>query len=472
MNNPKTLLSIFHLLLLSFHSNLSAQERPPNIVYILIDDLGWKDLGCYGSEFYETPNIDKLRDQGMKFTAAYSASPVCSPSRASILTGKNPANIGFTGHITAIGKHRYPEEGRIIPPDDYMHVSLEEKMIPEILLQSGYTSASIGKWHVGEEEKFFPTHQGFAINIAGYEHGSPPTYWGPFESEKSWNPVIKNLDNREEGQYLTNRLTDEAINFIDENKEGPFFLYLSHYAVHTPLEAPDSLIKKYELKLEGQMEQKNAIYAAMIENMDWNVGRLLKSLDSLGLEGNTIVILGSDNGGEGRVTNNVPLREGKGYIYEGGIRVPLVIKWPGKVKPNSSSDVPVITDDMLPTIVEMAGLSNENQDIDGVSLLPLLTGEGGWGRDRLCWYYPHYSPQAKMPGYAIRMGDYKLVEYYDPPSVELFDLAKDIGETNDLSGVDVQKVEEMKASFKEWLMDFNPILHTENPNYNPNNRSN
>ncbi|WP_339905336.1 sulfatase, partial [uncultured Cyclobacterium sp.] len=331
MSNSKFFLSVIYLLLPSIHSNLLAQERPPNIVYILIDDLGWKDLGCYGSEFYETPNIDKLRAQGMKFTAAYSASPVCSPSRASILTGKNPANIGFTGHITAIGKHRYPEEGRIIPPDDYMHVSLEEKMIPEILLQSGYTSASIGKWHVGEEEKYFPTNQGFAINIAGYEHGSPPTYWGPFESEKSWNPVIKNLDNREEGQYLTNRLTDEAINFIDKNKEGPFFLYLSHYAVHTPLEAPDSLVNKYELKLEGQKEQKNAIYAAMIENMDWNFGRLLKSLDSLGLDKNTIVILGSDNGGEGRVTNNAPLREGKGYIYEGGIRVTLVIKWPGNV---------------------------------------------------------------------------------------------------------------------------------------------
>lgn len=462
-----------HLLLCTasvFYSCNKNSQSPPNVLFILVDDLGWKDLGCYGSNFYETPNIDKLCDEGMKFTDAYSACPVCSPTRASILTGKNPANLGFTGHITAIGKHRYPEKGRIIPPQDYMHVALEEVMIPEIMKPLGYSTISIGKWHVGEEERYFPTHQGFDINVAGYEHGSPPTYWGPYETESTWNPVIKNLENRKPGEYLTDRLTDEAIRFINDHREKPFFVYLSHYGVHTPLEAPDSLVQKYEQKLVGQTEQKDAIYAAMIENMDWNVGRLLNSLKASGQEENTIVIFCSDNGGLGTVTNNAPLREGKGFLYEGGIRIPLFIKWPGVVAGGSLSNEPIITDDLLPTIADMIG-AEAPADVDGVSLIHLLKGKKGLSREMVAWYYPHYSPQSKTPGYAVRMGDYKLVEHYDPEQVALFNLKKDLSEKNNLADEQPEKVNEMQRAFGKWLMDFDPILHKENPNYEPGNRN-
>ena len=442
-----------------------AQKRKPNVLFILVDDLGWQDLECYGSEFYETPNIDMLRAQGMMFTDAYSASPVCSPTRASILTGKNPAKLNFTGHITAIGKHRFPADGQIIPPDDNMFVPLDEVMIPEALLTLGYATASIGKWHVGEEEKYFPTHQGFDVNIAGYEHGSPPTYWGPYEKELGWNPVIKNLSDRKEGEYLTDRLTDESIRFIQDHKERPFFLYLSHYGVHTPMEAPLGLVEKYEKKLKNNPIQKNATYAAMIENMDANIGRLLNSLDDLGISENTIVIFYSDNGGEGKVTNNSPLREGKGYLYEGGIRVPLIIKWPGKITENSTSTIPVISDDLYPTIMDLIGKGTQSgKDLDGLSLKPILTKGKTISRDKLFWYYPHYSPQAKMPGYAIRKGEFKLIESYDPKMVELYNLKEDIGERINLAKDYPAKVLELQNHFKEWLKETNPILHTINPN--------
>ena len=233
-------LTVFLLFIFVFSlQGQPSTEKKPNILFILIDDLGWKDLQCYGSNFYETPNIDKLCSEGMKFTNAYSACPVCSPTRASILTGKNPAHLRFTGHITSIGRHRWPEHGRIIPPHDKMHVELEEIMIPEALLPLGYATASIGKWHVGDKEKYFPTHQGFDVNIAGYSQGSPPTYWAPYKNPAlDWNPRIENMDEGKQGEYLTDRLTTEAIRFISDHKERPFFVYLSQYAVHLPLEAP------------------------------------------------------------------------------------------------------------------------------------------------------------------------------------------------------------------------------------------
>lgn len=442
-----------------------AQKRKPNVLFILVDDLGWQDLKCYGSKFYETPNIDMLRSQGMMFTDAYSASPVCSPTRASILTGKNPAKLHFTGHITAIGKHRFPKDAQIIPPNDNMFVPLKEVMIPEALLNLGYATASIGKWHVGKEEKYFPTHQGFDVNIAGYEHGSPPTYWGPYENESDWNPVIKNLCDREKGEYLTDRLTNEAIRFIQEHKERPFFLYLSHYGVHTPMEAPPDLVEKYEKKLKNNPIQKNATYAAMIENMDTNIGRLLNTVEELGLSENTIVIFYSDNGGEGKVTHNYPLREGKGFLYEGGIRVPLIIKWSGKITENSTSTTPVISDDLYPTIMDLIGKGTQpGIDLDGLSLKPILIKGKAISRTKLFWYYPHYSPQAKIPGHAIRKGDFKLIESYDPKTVELYNLKEDIGERINLAKDYPAKVLELQNHFKEWLKKTNPILHTINPN--------
>lgn len=441
-----------------------SKKSKPNVIFILIDDLGWMDVGYMGGTFYETPNIDRLRSQGMMFSNAYSACPVSSPSRASILTGKNPAHLQFTGHITAIGRHRYPENGLIIPPQDKMYVGQEEIMISEALKPTGYKTISIGKWHVGDKEEYMPTYQGFDINIAGYEHGSPPTYWGPYKNpELEWNPMIKNMAPGPVGEYLTDRLTDEAIGFIRENKDDPFFMYLSHYAVHTPLEAPKELVEKYERKMTSDHTQKDAVYAAMIEVVDQNIGRLLDTLEEQGLTENTIIFFASDNGGTTEATINTPLREGKGFLYEGGIRIPLIVKWPGVIQENSICDQMVITDDFYPTIVEMVGEGTvPAKDIDGLSLAPLLRQEGLLERNKLCWYYPHYSPQAKMPGYAIRKGDYKLIHFFDPVKVELYNLANDLGESTDISEDNPQKVEEMITEFDSWLSSMNPIMHTNN----------
>jgi arylsulfatase A-like enzyme len=374
--------------------------------------------------------------------------------------------LQFTGHITAIGKHRYPEDARIIPPEDKMYVGLNEIMIPEALLPLGYATVSIGKWHVGEKEKYYPTHQGFDVNVAGYNHGSPPTYWAPYKNpELDWNPRIENMDEGKQGEYLTDRLTTEAINFIKNHKERPFFVYLSHYAVHTPLEAPDSLVNKYEQKMKRDSTQNNAVYAAMIENVDTNVGRLLRELDSLGLTENTIVILYSDNGGTTVATNNSPLRAGKGFLYEGGIRVPLIVKWPGRVESGSLCNVPVISDDLYPTIMELIGKGVEPaSDVDGLSLVPLLMGKQKFKRKQLCWYYPHYSPQAKMPGSAIRSGDFKLIKFYDPQRTELYNLKNDLGESQNIATENPKKVKELGLAFDKWLESMDPVMHQVNHN--------
>ena len=444
----------------------SKKTTTPNVVLIVVDDLGWKDLGCYGSTFYETPNIDELAAGGMRFTNAYSSCPVCSPTRAALLTGKSPARLNFTGHITAIGRHRHPEHSRIIPPDDRMYVPLEEVMISEALKPAGYATISIGKWHVGNEEKYYPTHQGFDINVAGYMHGSPPGYFYPYKDpDKDWNPEIPTLEGGEEGEYLTDRLTDEAINFVDENKSGPFFLYLPYYAVHTPLQAPQDLIQKYEKKLESDSSQKNAIYAAMVERMDYNVGRLLDKIKQNGLRDNTLVILVSDNGGLSTVTNNQPLRKGKGYLYEGGIRVPLVINWPGYIKSGSESDTPTISHDLYPTITDIVSGSQPGEGIEGKSLVPVLTGTGKMPDRELYWYYPHYSPQAKQPAAAVRDGQYKLIHFYDPVKTELYDLSTDLDEQNDLAEKMSEKRDELMQKLQSWLERSGAVMHTLNPNY-------
>ena len=447
-------------------SPTSKVNKKPNFVLILIDDLGWKDLGCYGSTFYETPNIDRLAQEGMLFTNAYSACPVCSPTRASLMTGKDTARLRFTGHITAIGRHRHPRKSRIIPPDDRMYLPLEEATIAEALKPAGYASASIGKWHLGTE-KYWPQEQGFDLNVAGWTHGSPPAYFYPYNNPSSkWNPSIPTLKGGKPGEYLTDRLTNEAIKFIKANRNRPFFLYLTHYAVHTPLQAPKPLVNKYKAKLKTDQSQKNATYAAMVENLDANVGRVLQMLEQLDLVDNTVVIFASDNGGEGRVTNNTPLRAGKGCLYEGGIRVPLFVKWPGRVKAGSICKTPVTSEDLYPTIVEIAGdQAKPGEKIDGKSLVSLLTGKGKFKREAIYWYYPHYSPQAKQPGAAIRAGDYKLIELYDPPKVELYNLANDIGEQVDLAEKMPKKTKELLRKLHGWLKSIDAKMHTPNPEY-------
>ena len=317
------------------------EQLPPNVVLFLVDDLGWMDLGCQGSSFYETPRTDRLARHGMRLTNAYSACPVCSPSRAALMTGKYPGSVGFTGHITAILRHRYKKHGRIIPPDDYMFLRHRETTLPEALKPAGYVSASIGKWHLGSK-RYWPEEQGFDLNVAGYDHGSPPSHFHPYaDPDKEWNSRIPTLDGGEPGEYLTDRLTDEAVRFIEDHRDQPFFLYLTHYAVHTPLEAPNDLVRKYEQKLKLDDSQFSAVYAAMVEKVDESLGRIVDTLERFGLRNDTVVIFTSDNGGTQVATGNAPLREGKGYLYEGGIRVPLIVSWPGHVEPGSLCDTPV-----------------------------------------------------------------------------------------------------------------------------------
>ncbi len=441
-----------------------ASQRPPNVVLILIDDLGWRDLGCYGGAEFETPRIDRLAREGMRFTNAYSNCPVCSPSRAALLTGKNPARLQFTGHITAIERHRHPDGSRILPPDDLMHIPLEEVTLAEALKPAGYVSASIGKWHVGGEG-FWPEDQGFDENIGGWTHGSPPSYFYPYKNpDKDWNPSIPTLHGGKPGEYLTDRLTDESIRFIETHRDKPFFLYLTHYAVHFPLQAPKELVQKYERKLAGKNSGIDPTYAAMVENMDSNTGRVLDTLDRLGLTENTVVIFYSDNGGEGDATNNSPLRRDKSWLYEGGIRVPLIVKWPGRVEAGTVCHEPVIGSDLYPTISELAGEeARQGEPLDGVSLVPLLEGADRLNRDALYWYYPHY-PKSKEPGAAIRKRNYKLIDFYDPPRMELYNLANDLSEQHNLVERMPEKAQSLRAELYRFLERVDAKMHTLNPN--------
>ncbi len=445
----------------------AASGRPPNIVLFLVDDLGWADLGCQGSTFYKTPRIDRLAAEGIRFTSAYSACPVCSPSRAALMTGKQPGSVGFTGHITAILRHRYKKHGRIVPPDDYMFLRRRETTLAEALKPAGYVSASIGKWHLGSEP-YWPEKQGFDLNVAGYDHGSPPAHFYPYRDPgKEWNSAIPTLEGGKPGEYLTDRLTDEAIRFIEGNAERPFFLYLTHYAVHTPLEAPAGLIRKYERKLREDDSQFSAVYAAMVEKVDESLGRVLDAVERLGLRDDTVIVFTSDNGGEQAATRNAPLHEGKGHLYEGGIRVPLIVSLPGRGRAGAVSDTPVSLADLYPTIAELAGGQARPGATQGRSLTPLLDGGGGFPARDLYWYYPHYSPQAKRPGAALRSGRFKLIEHYDPPAVELYDIENDIGESRNLAEEDPRRAAEMQDKLSRWIEGNVPIRHRMNPDYDP-----
>ena len=453
---------LFYLLFTISLMNCQSPKQLPNFLIILVDDLGSQDVGCYGQEYIQTPNMDQLSQDGMQWTNAYSACPVCSPSRAALLTGKSTASVHFTGHITAIGKHRYPENSRIFPPDDLMYLPHEEILISEALKPLGYKSINIGKWHVGHEG-YYPTDQGFDENIGGWTHGSPPSHFYPYKSEKKWNASIPTLHGGNEGEYLTDRLTDEAMRFMEKNRDNPFLLYLAHYAVHTPLEAPKELVEKYRDLLEGNAI--DPVYAAMVESVDTNVGRLLHKLDELGLADNTVVIFTSDNGAVESTSNNAPFRRGKGHLYEGGIRVPLIIRWPGVIPHGSTSLNPAISQDLFTTIIDIAGSNLEHEDkLDGRSLVTDFEGNQQHDID-LYWYYPHYSPQAKTPGAAIRSGHYKLIKFYDPDKLELYDLDTDIGEQQNLAEEHPAKARELSAKLDQWLVESETIMHKPNPNY-------
>ncbi len=443
----------------------AATPQPPNIVFILIDDMGWADAGCYGSKFYQTPNLDQLAAQGMKFTDAHAACPVCSPTRASIMTGKYPARLHLTDWLP--GRKDMPSQ-KLLRPEFRQGLPLEEITVAESLKTAGYVTASIGKWHLGGEG-FEPQKQGFDLNIGGDHTGTPLSYFAPF---KNGQRTMPGLETSSPGEYLTDRLTTEAEKFIEQNQEKPFFLYLPHYAVHTPLKAKSELIAKYQA-LKPTTEQTNAVYAAMIESMDESVGRIVRKLDALKLSERTIVIFTSDNGGlavrEGPTTpstSNAPLREGKGYLYEGGIRVPLIVRWPGVVRAGSVCATPVSSIDFQPTLLAMAKLKPAaGQVIDGVNLMPVLQEAGELKREALYWHYPHYANQGAKPGGAIRQGDFKLIEFYEDGHLELYNLKDDLGERTNLAEKLPQQAMRMEQKLDAWRRAMKAQMMLPNPDY-------
>jgi arylsulfatase A-like enzyme len=436
-------------------------DRPPNILFILIDDLGWLDLGCYGSTFYETPHIDRLARQGMKFTNAYAACSVCSPTRASILTGQYPARL----HLTDYFSGRPPQNAKLQIPAWTPYLTRETQTIATALKPANYVSALIGKWHLGgsrdwgappEAEDSLPERRGFDVNIAGSHYGQPPDYFFPYE-RKAANGItyrFPNYSGGREDDYLTDRLTDEAERFIEKNKDRPFFLYLAHYAVHTSIgnrfQAKPKSIAKYQAKADPKAPQHNAVYAAMIESMDESVGRLLHKLDELSIADRTVVVFTSDNGGYHQATAQPPLRGAKSDAYEGGIRVPLIVRWPHVIKAGSFSDTPVTSVDFFPTFCALAGVQpGPKHAIDGVSLLPVLKQTGKLGRDAIFWHYPHYNDRT-TPHSIVRQGDFKLIEYFEDGRLELFNLNTDIGEKKNLASPQPEQARKMHQLLADW----------------------
>ncbi len=439
---------------------LRAQGRKLNFIVILIDDLGWTDLGCFGSDLYETPNIDRLAQQGMKFTDAYSACTVCSPTRASVMTGKYPARLHVTdwihGHKRPYAKLAIPEWTEYLP--------LEEVTIAEALRAAGYATCHIGKWHLGYEERW-PDKQGFDVNIGGYHRGQPPSYFSPHN--------IPSLEDGPKGEYLTDREAAEACQFIESNKDRPFFLYLPHYGVHTPLQAKKELIDEYRAKIKPGMRHTNPTYAAMIHSVDDSVGRIMATLERLGIADRTVIFFTSDNGGLVRnsVTDNSPLRVGKGSAYEGGVRVPLIAKWPGVSPAGSVCHEPVISADFYPTILEMAGAVGDpkhNADVDGESIARLLRAPSReLQRDAMYWHYPHYHPGGATPHGAIRARDWKLIEFYEDMHVELYNLREDVGEQDDLAAKMPRKADELRQHLHAWREAVGAQMPAPNPDYDP-----
>lgn len=432
------------VLLLSLASNPAAADapRPPNVIFILIDDLGWTDVGCFGSDLYETPNIDRLAREGMKFTDGYAACTVCSPTRAALMTGKYPARLHLTDWIPG---HKRPN-AKLAIPDWTQYLPREEVTIASALKHAGYATCHIGKWHLGTKTQGWPDAHGFDHNIGGTHQGQPPSYFSPYK--------IPSLKDGPPGEYLTDRLTDEALRFIESSKDQPFFLYLPHYGVHTPLQAKKDLVAKYRQRIKPGMRHTNADYAAMIASVDQSVGLITAKLADLGLADRTIVFFTGDNGGLLRSTSNAPLRAGKGSAYEGGVRVPLIVKWPGVTAPGGICHEPVITLDFYPTILQMAGTSGDakhNAKVDGVSIVPLLKDpKAKLRRDAIYWHYPHYHPGGATPYGAVRAGDWKLIEFYEDDHVELYNLKDDIGEKQDLAAKLPDKTAELRKRLHTW----------------------
>lgn len=458
------------------HANVNSQ---PNIVMILVDDLGWKDLSCYGSEFYDTPNIDALAARGIRYTDAYASAPVCSPSRASLMSGKYPARVGVTQWVGGFGV------GLLKDVPYFRELPENEYSLARALRANGYATWHVGKWHLGPQ-RCWPERHGFDINIGGCEKGSPSNYYSPYE--------IPTLTEGLEGEYLTDRLTDEAVALIEASEGRPFFLNFWHYAVHTPIhEPPGGAVDKYRVKaadagftgepivtgepitawhragenVQRRVVQSNPEYAAMIENLDQSVGRLVASLEAAHQLENTIVVFTSDNGGlstsEGSPTSNLPLSEGKGWMRDGGVRVPLIVVWPGQTAPDSLVAIPVTSTDLYPSLLGAIGAKQlPEQHVDGVDL------SGQWRGDELdrgaiFWHYPHYSNQGGTPGAAVRDGRLKLIRYFEDGREELFDLESDLGEEHDLSVTRPEDLARLSAELDAWMASVGALVPERNP---------
>ncbi len=463
----------------SFAQPSTEGESRPNVLLITVDDLGWSDLGCYGADLHETPNIDAFAATGQTFTHAYAAASICSPTRASLLTGKSPAKLNMT--IWREAAKNTLLAAKMIPPDVSANLPLEEITLAESLQEAGYVTAHLGKWHVGDGAHF-PELHGFDINVGATVWGCPPTFFYPYRGEiyrsQRFVPGLeKNASGQyqmdREGEYLTDRLTDEAMAIMERFKDESFFINLSYYTVHTPIEAKADLVKYYEKKLKPGMSHQNAIYAAMVHSLDENIGKLVQKLEALGLAKNTVVVFTSDNGGfvnewEGQeVTNNAPLRSGKGALYEGGIRVPCMIRWPGVSTPGTICDYPITTQDFYPTILEMAHLSGDSGQVaafDGQSLGPILRQPETQTRREMYWHYPHYYPTT-TPVSAIRQGDWKLIEFLEDGRLELYNLIADIGEQNDLAKSNPDKATALQKLLSEWRQHVNAPMPRLNPEY-------
>ena len=451
----------------------NSNNSSPNVIFILVDDLGWNDLGYSGSTFYETPNIDKLSKESFQFTNAYAASPVCSPTRAAIMTGKHPARVNITDWIPGDD----PQNRPLLGPQDLHELPLKEITIAEKLKESGYNTFYVGKWHLGSQG-FYPEDNGFDINIGGFEKGSPMGgYYTPYKNPK--------LNDGPKGEYLTDRLTDESIKLIkSHNKNEPFALFLSFYNVHTPIQANEKHINYFNKKIsemadnevrtksEGdaitRLNHTNPEYASMVYAVDENVGKLIKSLKDSDLYENSLIIFTSDNGGLSTLkriapTSVYPLRAGKGWLYEGGIRIPQLIKSPGNTENVIVNDI-TASYDLFPTILDFAGIKN-NIDIDGISLTPILNGQSEIDREDIFWHFPHYHGSLWKPGSAIRSGDWKLVFHYESNNSELFNLKEDPGEINDLSLLFEEKKQILLNKLNNLKNETNANKVSINPNF-------
>jgi len=467
------------LLLLALCAAASARNDRPNVVLILVDDLGWSDVACAGTtDYYATPNVDRLAAEGTRFVQGYAACAVCSPSRAAVLTGRHPARVGVTDWIhhsskeaeraLELGEHLEgfdPGRGRpLLTPINRAWLDADEVTLAELLAAQGYVSAYVGKWHLGPVGHL-PTDQGFDENHGGFQVGSPPSYFDPY-ANKRFPGGIHALPPRAEGEYLTDREADECVRFLAANSERPFFLMYAPYAVHSPLRAPEALVEAYAAKPGAG--RRLPVYGAMVERVDAAVGRVLDALDEAGVADETIVVFTSDNGGAPHFppTQNAPLRRGKGFPYEGGLRVPFLVRWPGEVVGGRVvADVPALGTDLLPTLAAACGVAPPTgRSLDGVDLLPLLRGGAAPDERPLVWHFPHYWWGTRLTPYSVlREGRWKLVHQYATGADELYDLAADPGEARDLAAEHPGRARALRARLFSELRRLGAKLPAPNP---------